>query len=298
MAFYRESAMQTDIVFQSMADKSQLTRSLIMEQARRKFLATSIAGGAVVAAWGLLHPMGAYAAQFNTSAAKANNLADAFQGLGVNNLIESREITIKAPEIAETGFVVPVEITSNIAHTSAIALLVEKNPNPLSANFAIASGTEGYVSTRVKMSNTSPMHVVVQANGRFYHTVKDVKVTLGGCGNAGSPDVEKEFHVEPARVRTQFEGDVCLFRMLMNHPMESGQRRDLKTGQLVAPHFIQSVIASVNGRTVMEAQWTQAVSRNPFLGFKVKGVRKGDRVSVAWMDNLGNKNTNDTIIGA
>jgi len=153
-----------------------------MKQARRTFLATSVGGGAALAALGLLRPIGAYAAPLNAAAAGSNNLRDAFKGLGANQMSDSRDIVIKAPEIAENGTVVPVEVSSKVAGTSNIAILIEKNTNPFTANFAIPSGTEGYVSTRVKMSASSPLHVVVKAGDKYYHAEKQVKVTIGGCG--------------------------------------------------------------------------------------------------------------------
>ena len=153
-----------------------------MKQARRTFLATSVVGGAALAALGALRPIGAYAAPFNASAAKANSLTEAYKGLGAQQLAESRDIFIKAPEIAENGSVVPVEVSSKVAGTSAISILIEKNINPFTANFVIPSGTEAYASTRVKMSATSPLHVVVQAGDKYFHAVKEVKVTIGGCG--------------------------------------------------------------------------------------------------------------------
>jgi len=102
---------------------------------------------------------------------------------------------------------------------------------------------------------------------------------------------------DPMKIRAVLEGDVCNVKVLMNHPMETGQRREPSTGQLVPAHFIQNVSATLNGRLVMEAQWTQAISKNPFLGFKVKGARSGDRITVAWVDNQGNKNSTDAVVG-
>lgn len=155
-----------------------------MKQARRKFLATSVAGGAALVAIGVMRPLGAATLQLNPSAAGANSLADAYKGLGVGKMIESRDILIKAPEIAESGAVVPVEVSSKLVGINSISILIENNSNPLAANFSIPTGTEGYVSTRVKMSGSSPVHVVVQSGDKFYHAVKDVKVTIGGCGGA------------------------------------------------------------------------------------------------------------------
>jgi len=82
----------------------------------------------------------------------------------------------------------------------------------------------------------------------------------------------------------------------MNHAMETGQRKDAKTGQVIPAHFIQTVTAQLNGKTVLEAQWSQAVSKNPFLGFKVKGAKAGDKVNVSWVDNKGDKNSADATV--
>ena len=98
------------------------------------------------------------------------------------------------------------------------------------------------------------------------------------------------------KIRALLEGDICNVKVLMNHPMETGQRRDPKTGQLVPAHYIQNVTASLNGRLVMDAQWSQAISKNPFFGFKVKGARSGDRIAVAWVDNLGDKSSTDAVV--
>lgn len=101
---------------------------------------------------------------------------------------------------------------------------------------------------------------------------------------------------EPMKIRATMSGDVADIKVLMNHPMETGQRKDAKTGQLIPAHFIQVVTAQVNGKTVLEGQWSQAVSKNPFLGFKVKGAKAGDKVTVSWADNKGEKNSADATV--
>lgn len=101
---------------------------------------------------------------------------------------------------------------------------------------------------------------------------------------------------EPMKIRATLEGDVANIKVLMNHVMETGQRKDAKTGQVIPAHFIQTVAAHLNGKTVLEAQWSQAVSKNPFLGFKVKGAKAGDKVNVSWVDNKGDKNSADATV--
>jgi sulfur-oxidizing protein SoxZ len=102
---------------------------------------------------------------------------------------------------------------------------------------------------------------------------------------------------EPMKIRATLQGDAADVRILMLHPMETGQRRDAK-GEIVPLHFIQSVVITHNGRTVLDAQWSQAISRNPFLGLRIKGAKLGDKISVTWVDNKGDKRTDDANVAA
>jgi sulfur-oxidizing protein SoxZ len=102
---------------------------------------------------------------------------------------------------------------------------------------------------------------------------------------------------EPMRIRATVQGDVADVRILMRHPMETGQRKDAK-GDLVPVHFIQSVFVAHNGKTVLDAQWSQAVSRDPFLGLRVKGAKVGDKITVSWTDNKGDKRTDEATVTA
>jgi sulfur-oxidizing protein SoxZ len=102
---------------------------------------------------------------------------------------------------------------------------------------------------------------------------------------------------EPMKIRAKMEGDAADVKVLMSHPMETGQRKNEK-GELVPVHFIQSVIATHNGKTVLDIQWSQAVSRNPFLGFRVKGAKAGDKITISWTDTAGDKSSIDTTVAA
>ena len=155
-----------------------------MNQLRRAFLKSTSAAGtvAVAIAAGLLKPGQVLAAEWNKAAFNATTAADAMKGMGAAAAAESKDILIKAPEIAENGAMVQVEVTSKIPGTTSIMILVDKNQNPLIADFELSNGAEPYVSTRIKMANTSPVRVVVKAGGKAYTASKEVKVTVGGCG--------------------------------------------------------------------------------------------------------------------
>ena len=131
---------------------------------------------------GLLNPPSAGAASWNKQGFEAKAFGDAVKNLGAANMIESKDIAITAPDIAENGAVVPIAITSKIPNTESISVLAEKNPFPLAATFDVSNGAEPYASVRIKMGQTSNVRAIVKADGKFYTIAKEVKVTVGGCG--------------------------------------------------------------------------------------------------------------------
>ncbi len=101
---------------------------------------------------------------------------------------------------------------------------------------------------------------------------------------------------DPMKIRATLQGDVADVRVLMAHPMETGQRK--QGDKLVPLHFIQTISAQLNGRTVFNADISQAISRNPVFAFKVKGAKAGDKISVTWTDNKGEKRSDETEVRA
>lgn len=100
----------------------------------------------------------------------------------------------------------------------------------------------------------------------------------------------------PMRIRAQLKGDVAEIKVLMNHEMETGQRKD-SSGNVIPAHHITEVTASLNGKPAMKAMWGPAISKNPFLSFKVKGAKQGDKVTVHWVDNKGDSRTDEAVVG-
>jgi len=152
-----------------------------MEGSRRGFLKLVAAAGAVAAA-GLAWTRQAWAQSWNKAGFEAKAVAEVMKSLGATSPADSKDIVITAPDIAENGAVVPVAVTSRIPGTESITIIAEKNPFPLAASFDVTNGGEPYVSTRIKMSETSNVRAVVKAGGKFHMAVKEVKVTIGGCG--------------------------------------------------------------------------------------------------------------------
>ena len=102
---------------------------------------------------------------------------------------------------------------------------------------------------------------------------------------------------DPMKIRAKLEGDVLDVRVLMAHPMETGQRKDA-SGNVIPLHCIQTSTAQLNGRPVFQAETSQAVARNPVFGFKVKGAKAGDKLAITWIDNKGDKRTDEISVGA
>jgi len=100
---------------------------------------------------------------------------------------------------------------------------------------------------------------------------------------------------DPMKIRAGLKGDIADVRVLMNHPMETGQRKD-GSGNLIPMHFIQEIAVKLNGKTVIDAQISQAVSRNPVFSFRVKGAKAGDKLEISWLDNRGERNSTETSL--
>jgi sulfur-oxidizing protein SoxY len=153
---------------------------------RREFMhkGGSAAALGLAAAAGLA-PVGASAQNapgWTEAAFKSKSLNDAVKALGGSAPTESKDLVLQAPEIAENGAVVRIGAQSNIAGTTQLAFVIEKNPDVLAAVFNIPAGTDTSVSTNVKMAQSSNIYAVAKAGDKFFYAVKEVKVTLGGCG--------------------------------------------------------------------------------------------------------------------
>lgn len=97
-------------------------------------------------------------------------------------------------------------------------------------------------------------------------------------------------------MRVTLQGDVADIKALIHHDMETGLRKDTKTGQLIPAHFINVVTATLNGVTVLQAQWGIGISKNPFIEFKVNGAKSGDKIVINAVDNLGAQHAGEAVL--
>ena len=135
----------------------------------------------VLASAGIIAPNMALA-DWNKAAFDAKSMADTLKAIGAGTPTDSKDVQVTGPDIAENGAVVPVGVSSTLPNVTMVAILIEKNPNALSATFTLPEGTEANVQTRVKMGQTSNVYALVKSDGKFFMATKEIKVTLGGCG--------------------------------------------------------------------------------------------------------------------
>jgi len=155
-----------------------------MNQTRRTFLQATMAAGtiAIATSAGLLSPRTVLAA-WPKNAFNATTMKDAMKAItGGDKAVDSKDISVEAPDIAENGAVVSVTVKSKAAKTEQISIFVPVNANPLCSSYITTSAIDGFITGRIKMRKTSDVIAVVKAGGKLLTAKKPVKVTLGGCG--------------------------------------------------------------------------------------------------------------------
>jgi len=266
-----------------------------MNERRRKttLAAAAVLGGSFLAV--LLRP-GTLFAAWNQRAFDARNLKDALGAFGIAGPVQSRDISIDAPDIAENSAFVPVQITSRIPGTQSIAIFIDRNPFPHIARFDFASGTSPFVALRLRVAETSPVRVVVREGNSYYVAMKEVRVTVGGCSDTSGPATAPvPARADPIKILAKLEGGVVSVRALVSHPMENGLHKD-PNGRLIPEHFIQTLDVKLNGKTVVEAQIGRSVSTNPLFAFRVQGANANDRFTLTWRDNRGLTRTDEIAV--
>ena len=149
-------------------------------QTRRNALKKSAVVAGLLASTGLF-PQFAFA--FNKNAFEAKSVADALKALGAGAPVESKDVTVTGPDIAENGSVVPVGVATTLSGVKSMLIMVEKNPATLTAMFNVTDSVEAAFQARVKMGQSSDVYAIAVMNdGKVLFAKKEVKVTLGGCG--------------------------------------------------------------------------------------------------------------------
>jgi sulfur-oxidizing protein SoxY len=156
-----------------------LTKEIHM-QTRRETLKQSAVVAGLLASTGLFPQQ---AAAYQKAAFDAKTLAEVAKALGAGAPVESKDVTVGGPDIAENGAVVPLTASTTLAGAKRVLILVEKNPAALVAMFNVTDSVEANFATRAKMGQSSDVYAVaIMGDGKAYYAKKEVKVTLGGCG--------------------------------------------------------------------------------------------------------------------
>lgn len=234
-------------------------------------------------------------AGFRRAAFDARTLPELLKALGLPAPVSSADVKLQLPELFEDGSVVPVTFGCALPGVQRLLLGVERNPTLLAAIFEPGEGLEPEIGLRLKMQETSRVvALAVLKDGRVLQAAKEVRITLGGCGGALEPEPTRGTQPTLIRVQPPAAGAATV-RALMKHEMESGQRKD-PSGRTIPAWHIQEVVARLNGRPVLSAQWGTAVSRNPFLQFGLRGSKPGDKLALAWADNRGQSRSDEIAI--
>ncbi len=151
---------------------------------RRNFLKKTLLTTAVIgtSAGILIIPKNVHAA-WPKAAFDKKDLSGALETLyGGTSIVESTKVKLKAPDIAENGAIVPINVKTNLKNVESIMIFVEENPQPLSSGYKLTSLSEPKIGTRLKMGKTTKVMAAVKSDGKIYTASKEVKVTIGGCG--------------------------------------------------------------------------------------------------------------------
>ena len=242
----------------------------------------------------LMLPLSLLAAAWNKAAFDAEKLEDAEKILEINGENPSSNIRITAPDRAENGAIVQVEIVANIPNVEAMAIFVEKNPTPLIANCMLGKGAQAKLTTRIKMAETSDIKVIVKADGKYFTARKNVQVLENGCGGGGSANEKFESSI---KLRAKLKNNITEIKAIIIHPMHTGRAKD-DLGNIIPAHFIQLVDLMVNGQPAFQLQWGTGIAKNPYLTCFVDNAKVGDMVNLIWHDNLGKTGSGEIEVTA
>ncbi len=151
------------------------------DTSRRDFLQAGAAWSLAFAA-GVLKPAEVFGADWDSKMLDARNVTDAIRAFGGDVATDSDQVRVSGPEMVNSGYVVPVDIDSNLTGTDLMLVVVQKNPIPVTAAFRIPPGTAPSISTRIKMGESSTVYAIARANGEFYVSSTFIKVRAGGGG--------------------------------------------------------------------------------------------------------------------
>jgi sulfur-oxidizing protein SoxY len=242
------------------------------------------------------------AATWFTQAFEAKQTAQVMAALQASAVPVSADLQIDAPQKAENGAVVQVELTSKQAAggVSSLRLLADANPTPLIASFELGKQVLPKLVTRIKLAQSGEVIALAQqANGQFQQQRRQVIVLEDGC--AGSEREEPFASSMKMRARLMDERSpgkpVTELKIIILHPMRTGRSKN-DDGQLLPAHFMQLMQVVLNGQVIVDAQTGTGIARNPYFTFYIQEAKVGDVIAVNWQDNLGYEGHGQVTVSA
>lgn len=242
------------------------------------------------------------AATWFTQAFEAKQTDQVMATLKATAVPVSTDLQIEAPQKAENGAVVQVELTSNqpVGSVSSLRLLADANPTPLIASFELGKQVLPKLVTRIKLAQSGEVIALAQqSNGQFKQQRRQVVVLEDGC--AGSEREEPFATSMKMRARLLEESplgkNITELKIIILHPMRTGRSKN-DDGQLMPAHFMQLMQVVLNGQVIVDAQTGTGISRNPYFTFYVASAKAGDVIAVSWQDNLGYEGHGQVTVSA
>lgn len=242
------------------------------------------------------------AATWFTQAFEAKQTDQVMAALKATAVPVATDLQIEAPQKAENGAVVQVELTSDQAagSVSSLHLLADANPTPLIATFELGKQVLPKLVTRIKLAQSGELIALAQQpNGQFRQQRRQVVVLEDGC--AGSEREEPFATSMKMRARLLAEGplgkNITELKIIILHPMRTGRSKN-DDGQLMPAHFMQLMQVVLNGQVIVDAQTGTGISRNPYFTFYVASAKPGDIIAVNWQDNLGYEGHGEVTVSA
>jgi len=242
------------------------------------------------------------AAAWFAQAFEAKQTTQVMAALKATAVPVSPDLHIDAPQKAENGAVVQVELTSKQAagNVSSLRLLADANPTPLIASFELGKQVLPKLVTRIKLAQSGEVIALAQqASGLFQQQRRQVIVLEDGC--AGSE--REEPFASSMKMRARLLDDASLgtniteLKIIILHPMRTGRSKN-DDGQVLPAHFMQLMQVVLNGQVIVDAQTGIGISRNPYFTFYIKEARVGDVIAVNWQDNLGYEGHGQVAVSA
>ncbi|MGP1716963.1 MAG: thiosulfate oxidation carrier complex protein SoxZ [Methylophilus sp.] len=231
------------------------------------------------------------AASWFVQAFEAKQISEVMAALQAKAVPVSQNIQIEAPQKAENGAVVQVEVASAQPAGSirTLRLLADANPTPLIASFELGKQVLPKLVTRIKLAQSGELIALIQqADGQFQQQRRFVIVLEDGC--AGSEREEPFASSMKMRARPLEDGPlgkgIVELKIIIVHPMRTGRSKN-DDGVLMPAHFMQLMQVVLNGQVIVDAQTGTGISRNPYFTFYIKEARVGDVIAVNWQDNRG-----------